>query len=219
MIGILKFSQGKFIALGFLSLGIFILMQVGLPLISFQLWLFAQRYNDSLLISPQSPRSTQVLGVSIQNKDNFPVFVSSLKRETKPNYEEFNLTIPKLKIDQQGVLIDSNDLSKKLAHLPGTALPGEKGNVFISGHSALSQFFSMKKATFSNLSDLKKGDEVLISAGGVEFKYRVLELKVVDPKETSVINPPDTSSRYLTLMTCVPPGLNTKRLVVLAKMI
>jgi LPXTG-site transpeptidase (sortase) family protein len=40
----------------------------------------------------------------------------------------------------------------------------------------------------------------------------------VDPKDVSVINPPDGSGRYLTLMTCVPPGFNAKRLIVLAKL-
>lgn len=219
MIGILRNAQGKLIALSFLSAGIFILMQVVLPLISFETWLFAQKHNDSLLVSPQSPRSTQVLGVSIQNKDNFPAFVSSLTREIQPNYDQFDLTVPKLKIENMGVVVDTNDLSKNLAHLPGSALPGEKGNVFISGHSALSQFFSMKRAIFAHLADLKKGDEIFVSAAGVQFKYQVLELKVVDPEETSVIVPPDTSGRYLTLMTCVPPGLNTKRLVVVTKMI
>ena len=209
----------KIISLSFLSLGVILLMQVAMPLLSFQIWEIAQKYSSNLLISPQTPRSSQVLGVSIENKDNFPSFVSSIKRETQINYSEFSLTIPKLKMEQQPVLVDSNDLSKKLAHLPGSALPGEKGNIFISGHSALSQFFSMKKATFAHLTDLKKGDEIFVSAAGTQFKYQVIELKVVDPKDTSVINPPDTSSRYLTLMTCVPPGLNTKRLIVLAKMI
>ena len=34
-----------------------------------------------------------------------------------------------------------------------------------------------------------------------------------------VLNPPDNKGRYITLMTCYPPGLNFKRLIVLGKMI
>lgn len=219
MIGSLRLAPAKLVALTFLSIGIVILMQVILPLLSFQVWLFGQKYNDSLLITPKPKRSPQILGVSVQTQDRFPAFVSSIIRETKPNYDEFSLTVPKLKIETFGVLVDSNDLSKKLAHLPGSALPGEKGNVFISGHSALSQFFSMRKAVFAHLLDLKKGDQIFISAAGTQFAYQVLGIKVVDPQDVSVIAPPDTSGRYLSLMTCVPPGLNTKRLVVLAKMI
>lgn len=214
MIGI-----SKYLSLGFLSLGIIILLQVILPISSFQIWWLAQKFSTNTLISPQPSRSTQVLGVSIQTQGNFPAFISSKIRESKPNYEEFSLSIPKIKIENVGVLVDSNDLSKKLAHLPGSALPGEKGNIFISGHSALSQFFSMKKVVFSHLADLKKGDEIIIRAGGTQFYYQVLEQKVVDPEDVSIINPPDSLGRYLTLMTCVPPGLNTKRLIVLTKMI
>lgn len=214
----------KVIPLGFLSIGIFLLMQVILPLISFQIWWWGQKYSHTLLISPTSVTS-QVLGVSIekgvsiQNKNNFPTIVSNLVRATPASYTEFSLTVPKLKIDKAQVLIDSNDLSNSLVHLPGSALPGEKGDVFISGHSALSQFLNLKKALFANLTDLKSGDEIVVEAAGAKFRYKVVELKVVDPKDLSVINPPDSQGRYISLMTCVPPGLNFKRLIVLGKMI
>ncbi len=124
-----------------------------------------------------------------------------------------------MNINDATVKVDSNDLSESLAHLPGSALPGEKGNVFISGHSALSRLFSLKTVLLANLSDLKKGDKIMINAAGAKFIYQVIELKVVDPTDLSVINPPDTKGRFITLMTCVPPGLNFKRLVVLGKMI
>lgn len=212
-------TLSKIIPLAFVSIGIFLLMQILMPLLSFQLWALGENFNKGILVSPNSVDENQVLGVSIQNKDNFPSFISSLKRDTIPNYGEFNLTIPKLKIEGEKVKIDSNDLSNNLAHLPGSALPGERGNVFISGHSALSVLFSLKKAVFGSLSDLKKGDEIDIEAGGLNYKYEVLSLKVIDPTDTSVINPPDKQDRYISLMTCVPPGLNFKRLVVLGKML
>lgn len=219
MIAVLKQAQGKLISLGFLSIGIFLLMQVVLPVISFQIWAIGQKYNDTILISPRSPKMGQVLGVSVQNKDNFPAFISTLTRETKPNYSQFQLSVPRLKIADTTVYVDSNDLAKGLVQLPGSALPGEKGNIFISGHSALSRLFSGNSAVFSKLMDLKKGDQIFAEAGGGKFVYQVVELKVVDPNDLSVIPPPDTLGRYISLMTCVPPGLNFKRLVVLGKMI
>ena len=211
-------ALSRILPLGFLLIGVFLLMQVILPVVSFQLWWFGQKYNNNLLISPGS-QDAQVLGVSIQTSDNFPGFVSSLKREGAISYGQFNLTIPKLNINKASVEVDSNNLSKGLVHLPGSALPGEKGNVFVSGHSALSRLFSLKNALFANLTDLKKGDEIIVEANGAKFKYQVTQLKVVDPADTSVIIPPDTQGRYISLMTCVPPGLNFKRLVVLGKMI
>lgn len=208
----------KLIPLGFLSIGIILLMQIILPVASFQIWELGQKYNNAILISP-TVKDSQVLGISIQNRDNFPAFISNLSRKTPLNYNQFSLTIPKLNIERAQVLVDSNDMSRSLAHLPGSALPGEKGNVFISGHSALSQLFSFKTALFGSLTDLKKGDEIIVEALGSTFRYEISDLKVVDPKDLSVINPPDSLGRYISLMTCVPPGLNFKRLVVLGKML
>lgn len=208
----------KVVSLGFLSVGIFILLQVILPVISFQIWWFGQKINSRILISPSSSNA-QVLGVSVQTQDNFPAFISNLARETKPNYSQFNLTVPRLKIQEAAVYVDSNDLSKGLVQLPGSSLPGEKGNVFISGHSAVSSFFAGEMAIFAKLSDLKKGDEISVQADGIKFSYKVVAIKVVNPDDLSVIAAPESQGRYISLMTCVPPGLNLKRLVVLGKMI
>lgn len=208
----------KLVSLTFLSMGMFLIIQAIMPILAFETWNLSQKLQPSL-ISPQNPNTSKVLGISVENKDNFPVFVSSRVRETVPNYNKFYLTVPSLNIQKEQVLVDSNDLSKNLVHLPGSALPGEKGNVFISGHSALSQLFSLKNAVFSRLSDLKKGDQMIIETPGSKFIYEVEGLKVVNPSDISVINAPEEQGRYLSLMTCVPPGLNFKRLVVLGKML
>lgn len=209
----------KIIPVGFLSIGVFLLMQVISPIVSFQIWWLGQKYQNGLFISPTSPRESQVLGISIQNKDNFPAIISNIARQQIADYSQFSLTIPKLTLDKVPVEVDSNDLSRGLTHLPGSALPGEKGNIFISGHSALSPIFSFKKALFANLTDLKKGDQITVEALGVKFKYEVISLTVVDPNDLSVIKTPDNIGRYISLMTCVPPGLNFKRLVILGKML
>lgn len=218
MIRVLKRSPGKVISLCFLSIGIFMIMQIVLPVISFQFWAIGQKYNNKNLISPKD-QSKQILGVSVQNKDNFSFFVSSLKRETQPNYDQFTITVPKIKIEKIDVFVDTNDLSKGFAHLPGSALPGEKGNVFISGHSALSQLFSLKSVPFSKLTELRKGDQIIIETPGSKFVYEVSGSKIVDPNDSSVVTAPESQGRYISLMTCVPPGLNLKRLVVSGKML
>lgn len=197
--------------------GIIILLQVILPAISFQFWALGQKMNNQILISPVQ-QDEQVLGISIESKDNFPAFVSSAAL-TQRVYDKFSLSIPKLKIQNADVYVDENDLSKGLAHLPGSALPGERGNVFISGHSAIRSNLSIEKVLFSNLTDLKKGDRIIIDTPGSKFIYEVAGFKVVDPSDLSVISPQEPAGRYISLMTCVPPGLNFKRLVVLGKMI
>lgn len=193
----------KIISVVFLVVGFFLLIQVILPIISFKIWEGQNIQSNSLLVSP----------VSVQVKDNFPTIISSFKRESKLVYDYFYISIPDLKIIDAKVLVDSNDLSFGPVHLPGSALPGEKGNVFISGHSGFRQ------AIFKNLADLKKGDLIQVKASGLEFSYQVIGLKVVDPNDLSVVAPLDAQNRYLTLMTCVPPGLNIKRLIVLTKLV
>ncbi len=210
--------RSKLIPLGFLSIGVFLLLQVLLPIASFQIWWWGQQANQQALVSP-NVTSENVLGVSVQTQDNFPALISYLKRDTVASYKQFSLTIAKLKIDKAIVEVDSNDLSNNLAQLPGSALPGEKGNLFISGHSIVGNLLSYRSGLFINLTDLKPGDEIIVEAQGVKFKYQVSSLRVVDPKDISVVLAPEPMGRYISLMTCVPPGLNFKRLIVLGKML
>lgn len=207
----------KSLSLVFLLLGIVFLAQVTLPLVSFQVWenVFLNGIN---LVSPQLPEANTVLGITVENRSNFPAIVSSLSRSSSAPYSNFSLEIPRLKKSFL-VGVDSNDLDSGPVQLPSSALPGEKGNLFISGHSALPVFLTKGIAPFANLTDLKKGDLIEISAAGVDFTYQVFSIKIVDPKDLSIIAPPDNVGRFITLMTCVPPGLNTKRLVVIGKLI
>lgn len=212
----------KILPLILLGVGVFILVQIILPPLTFQIWQMTTLKEEALLVDPSTPLgaspSNSVLGVSISEVGNFPALVDSTT--TDAPYQEFSLTAPTIKLKDTKVKVNSNDFESSLAHLPGSALPGERGNVFITGHSFLTQFYSPGnfQAIFSNLPNLKKGDEITLSAPSGNFTYTVVGLKVVDPKDISVVNPPDEQGRYLSLMTCVPPGFNTKRLIVLAKL-
>ncbi len=192
-----------------------------MPLVSYKFWEVTEysKNQSALLVSPVASNRT-ILGVSIEKTaNNFPVIVSKNIYGTRP-YKEFTITIPSIGLEAVRTVVDSNDLDKSLVHLPGSALPGEKGNVFISGHSSLPQFYRPGnfKAIFANLPKVKKGDELIVDAGGQKFEYIVEGLKIVDPSETWVINPPDNTGRYISLMTCVPPGLYLKRLIVLGRL-
>lgn len=208
----------KIISFIFLIFGLIVLVQVGLPLANFKIWENSFLKQSSPLTSPEQVQEN-VLGVSIENDNNFPAFISTWQRDSKTSYDHFYVSIPSINLDKAEVFIDSNDLSRGLAHLPGSALPGEKGNVFISGHSALPLIFNQNTTTvFSDLLKVKQKDIIKVNIGGTEFSYEVINIKIVDPKDLSVIYPKDATGRYITLMTCVPPGLNTKRLVVLGEL-
>ncbi len=215
----------KGISLVLLGLGVFVLIQVIAPFVAFKYWELSNYNQDILLADPLPFRlddqtvSSQILGISVKNINDFPVLVSH-KSGVPPPYNEFALSIPKIGLDNIKVAVNSNEFDNQLAQLPGTALPGNKGNVFISGHSSLSPTIRVegKKAFFVDLPKIKKGDEVVVQALGQRFSYQVEGIKIVDPKDVGVINPPDNDGRYLTLMTCVPPGFYTKRLIVLARL-
>jgi LPXTG-site transpeptidase (sortase) family protein len=213
----------KGLSLALLGFGVFVLMQVVMPVLAFKAWEATNFDQSNLLIDPKPKVLSgdliggDALGVTIENVNNFPAFLS--ENVLPAPYPSFKLTISKLQLNNVLVNVNTNDFELNLAHLPGTALPGEKGNVFVTGHSSILPSLAKKqKALLAKLPSIKKGDEIVIQALGQKYYYQVMGLKVVDPKDVSVIKSPDEEGRYLTLMTCVPPGFNTKRLIVLAKL-
>lgn len=163
----------------------------------------------------------------IKDADGFSYFTTiyNPKPETPSKAieraEEFYLTVPKLKIENAHVLVDELKFDKNLAHFPGTAIPGEVGNSFITGHSVLPQFFDVKnyRAIFTNLSNLEIGDDIIVDVDNKTYHYIIQYSKIVDPHDTSVLLPISPTGRNLTLMSCVPPGTNIKRIVVIASLI
>lgn len=210
----------KSLSLLTLGLGVFVLMQVIMPFASFKFWeIFAFEFEkglaDPAAISTNGNLSPDF---SIETIDNFPAITAKNKNFTPP-YLEFKISVPKIGLESVNTIVYSSHFEENLAHLPGSALPGEKGNVFITGHSMLPNLAPKgSKAFFAKLPDVKKGDEIIVDALGQRYVYKVTELKIIDPKDISVILPPDPNGRYISLMTCVPPGFNTKRLVVVAKL-
>lgn len=174
----------------------------------------------------ESTNFTQGVQV-IKDADGFSYFVTtdqeaSQSAETNSvRPKEFYLTIPKLKIEKAKTRIDSLNFYTSLAHFPKTALPGEVGNSFITGHSVLPQFNDPKdyRAIFTKLGDLEVGDDVIATVGDQTYHYVVQYAKIVDPHDLSVLAPISPTGRNLTLMTCVPPGTSTKRLVVITSLL
>ena len=73
-------------------------------------------------------------------------------------------------------------LKEGVAHARGTALPMDKGNVYIFAHST-DAFYNVGKynAVFYLLEKLTVGDEIYIYYRGQKIKYLVQEVKVVSP--------------------------------------
>ncbi len=104
------------------------------------------------------------------------------------------LRVPRLGIEVP-VLEGTSDLTlnRGVGHIPGTALPGESGNLAITGH---------RDGFFRPLKDASIGDVIEVQRRSHTDRYVVRKIKVVFPSDTSVLNP--TTDSTLTLVTCYP---------------
>ena len=118
--------------------------------------------------------------------------------------------------DCQRELMRSNrdsweDLKKGVGHHVGSANPGERGNAVYSGHN------DVYGEVFRRLEEVKVGDRITVYAAAHLFRYEVKRLRIVGPKEVSVMAPsPDAT---LTLITCYPYRVDTQRVVVIAVLV
>jgi sortase A len=104
----------------------------------------------------------------------------------------------------QGISLHSIDRGP--SHWPGTALPGDPGNVVIAGHRAT------HTAPFRNIDQLQAGDAVVFTVGGERSTYRVTSHEVVTPDAMRIVE--QTPEPTATLFACHPPGSAKYRYVV-----
>jgi len=103
---------------------------------------------------------------------------------------------------------DRKTLRRAVGHIPGTPLPGQQGNVVITGH---------RDTFFRGLRNIHKDDEITLTTLNGSFRYRVDSTQVVEPEDTEVLD--DSDDAVLTLVTCYPfyfVGPAPKRFVVRA---
>jgi sortase A len=122
------------------------------------------------------------------------------------------MEIPRINLSMvvvEGVSVEALKLGP--GHYPGTPLPGEPGNVVISGHR------TTYLHPFYNLNELVTGDPIaLTEPDGRKNIYLVSEVKVVAPTAIEVVS--NTPDDRLTLTTCNPRYSAAQRLVVVAKL-
>lgn len=119
------------------------------------------------------------------------------------------IAIPRIDVIQnlyRGVTLPT--LDKGVGWWPGTAMPGQVGNVVLGGHRA------SKKKPFRNLDQLQPGDEIFLSSADGDFVYVVDRTFIVQPTDVWIID--QTTDATLTLFACHPPGSTRERIVVVA---
>lgn len=198
--------------------GLVILIGVFLPIISHEI--DANQKYPTLLTPLVEKNDQNTQQVDYTKASNWFEGVAPMQVTETSGVEYFNLSIPKLKIENATVAIGDDDLSKSLVMYPGTALPGRNGTSVIFGHSILPIFYDPKNymSIFSTLPTLKKGDEIFITYDGVSYKFRVEKITEAYPTDFTVLAQDQTDS-FISLVTCTPPGdpRKPRRLVVTAR--
>lgn len=106
-----------------------------------------------------------------------------------------------------------NVLDKGSAHMKGTSFPigGAGTHAVISAHSGYP-----RQKFFDDIDKLKKGDTFSITVLNKKLEYKVTEINIVKPTDTSHTRV-QQGKDLVTLVTCYPYGVNTHRLLVTAE--
>ena len=89
--------------------------------------------------------------------------------------------------------IDGRTLRLAVGHIPGTAIPGQRGNVGLAAH---------RDTFFRSLRGIHQNDEVILTTVAGPARYRVDSVRVVDPDDVKVLAA--TTDDFLTLVSCYP---------------
>ena len=139
----------------------------------------------------------------------------------KPKYNKpDSIVIGKIKIEAP--LVFASGTSKKelnaaldqgVVIYPGSKLPGEPGEVFLTGHSSV---YPWNKTPFGQvftlIDKLEAGDIATLYYGQYKYDYKMTKKSQVKPNEVHLNA--QTGQNTLVLMTCWPPGTTLKRLLV-----
>ena len=128
---------------------------------------------------------------------------------SEPIIEMGSIAIPKLDVDMtmyEGIRLTTLDYGP--GHWPGSALPGQAGNVVVAGHRTSSH------RVFRDVDQLVPGDEIIFNDDTGQHTYVVNRVEIVEPTAVWIVEPTETPTA--TLFACHPPGSTTQRIVVFA---
>lgn len=132
-------------------------------------------------------------------------------REPAPGSVLGRIEIPRLHVSAVvRVGSDARTLRLAVGYIPGTALPGEPGNMGLAGH---------RDTFFRRLRDIRARDEIRVDTPRGTYRYRVQGTRIVNPDDVWVLDP--TPQPTLTLVTCYPftyIGSAPRRFIVRARL-
>ncbi len=161
-----------------------------------------------------------LVGYSLLIRD--PLGAAALFGPDAPKNPTMTLTVPKMaRVDEvpvyNGPADDTAALHDGALHVNQTGFPWQTGaNVYIAGHR-LGFPATKSYLVFWDLNKLENGDEVILTdANGTRYTYSVFNEFIVDPSDTSVLQPVPGRS-IVSLQTCTLPDYS-QRLIVQAEL-
>lgn len=185
---------------------------------TFQYWYKNDFSDQQPTTNLAEPDVSQLANNTIQTK-------TAAQKSIQPDMPENSIRIPAISVDAPISWRVNNlpkevseGLSKGVIQVNGTALPGEKGNIYITGHSSNYVWVRQQyNSIFSNISKLVVGDIIYVKFGKNVYAYKVFDQRVVAANDLSILN--STNDSRLTLATCWPLGTSLKRMVIIANQI
>lgn len=187
-------------------------------------------YIEKITDTDQKPVAQELLPTEEEANQKRTLQVPRLNLEIAPPDDRIiissvNKNIPIVKISTENLIKrdwgaleqDIQDaLRDGVVHYPGTANPGDEGNVVITGHSSYFPWDPGRfKDVFADLHYVNEGDTIVVYHNQKKYEYVIYEILKVDPDQVEVLT--QEGENRLTLITCTPIGTNWRRLVVKAR--
>lgn len=128
-------------------------------------------------------------------------------RANEPEVQLGTIEIPSLGVSKtlfSGITLTT--LDRGPGHWPGTAMPGDYGNVVVAGHR------TSRDRPFRHIDQLTNGDEVVFTTAAGRFVYVVTGIEVVQPDALWIVD--QLPGHTATLFACHPVGSTRERIVV-----
>jgi sortase A len=170
----------------------------------------------SAVVLPSGHTPPDSAGTSRPNEAEIPEHLRPLVQSlanipipTQGPVQAIRIQIPAINVDAPIVLGDGwEQLKKGVGQHIGSANPGEKNNVVLTGHN------DIFGEVFRELDRLKPGDQVILFTSQHSYTYLVSGSKIVGPNEVEVMSP--TQDAVATLISCYPYRVDKKRIIVTA---
>lgn len=183
---------------------------------------FVQPSQEQVVPAPVSaatmgangPSSAPISAQALQVPPHLQGWISPAPAQPVPTQSvppPTRIVVPSISVDAP--VIEGTDwegLKYRVGHHPGTANPGQRGNLVLAAHN------DVYGEIFRYLPDVPLGEIVTVYAGEQAYRYRITERRIILPNQAEVMLP--TTGPTLTLISCYPYLIDTHRIVLFGEL-